>query len=271
MELAFKYLYTEVHVIAGVPVREVPFEYEFAAFDTAKHEPVTLGLEKARERLREFGDDARRAAQHRDREPAGARRGDLARVDRAATARTRTAGARRAAPLRARPHRLHAAARPGGRVADPPSRRQAVAAHRRGGQAVGASRLREAVPIRVHPELRDLRGSGECHASNRPWRAGLHLPDADDADRRRSGGGPNFMPVAWVNRVQPNPPRIATGYGQGARDQRRHSRARRVQRQPAPASTWSRSPTGAGSSRRIEAARRQRSSRWCGARSSTLR
>ncbi len=56
VELAFKYLYTEVHVIAGVPVREVPFEYEFAAFDTAKHELVTLGLEKARERLREFGD-----------------------------------------------------------------------------------------------------------------------------------------------------------------------------------------------------------------------
>jgi len=25
--------------------------------------------------------------------------------------------------------------------------------------------------------------------------------------------GPNFMPVAWVNRVQPNPPRIATGMG----------------------------------------------------------
>jgi len=26
-------------------------------------------------------------------------------------------------------------------------------------------------------------------------------------------GGLNFMPVAWVNRVQPNPPRLATGMG----------------------------------------------------------
>ncbi len=25
--------------------------------------------------------------------------------------------------------------------------------------------------------------------------------------------GPNFMPVAWVNRVQPNPPRVVTGMG----------------------------------------------------------
>ena len=25
--------------------------------------------------------------------------------------------------------------------------------------------------------------------------------------------GPNFMPVAWVNRVQPNPPRLITGMG----------------------------------------------------------
>ena len=55
--LAFKYLYTEVHVLAGVPVREVPFEYEFAAFDTVKREPVRFGLDTARERLREFGDE----------------------------------------------------------------------------------------------------------------------------------------------------------------------------------------------------------------------
>lgn len=54
--LAFKYLYTELHVLAGVPVREIPFEYEFAAFDTEKHEAVPLALEKAREELRGFGD-----------------------------------------------------------------------------------------------------------------------------------------------------------------------------------------------------------------------
>ncbi|HET6351643.1 MAG TPA: glycosyltransferase [Coriobacteriia bacterium] len=54
--LAFKYLYTELHVIAGVPVREVPFDYEFAAFDTTKRETVPLALESARERLRDFGE-----------------------------------------------------------------------------------------------------------------------------------------------------------------------------------------------------------------------
>lgn len=54
--LAFKYLYTELHVLAGVPVREIPFEYEFAAFDAEKHAALPLGLEQARERLREFGD-----------------------------------------------------------------------------------------------------------------------------------------------------------------------------------------------------------------------
>lgn len=54
--LAFKYLYTEVHVLAGVPVREIPFEYEFAAFDAEKHAPLPLGLEQARERLSDLTD-----------------------------------------------------------------------------------------------------------------------------------------------------------------------------------------------------------------------
>ena len=35
----------------------------------------------------------------------------------------------------------------------------------------------------------------------------MTLVGADLAD------GPNFMPVAWINRVQPNPPRIAAGMG----------------------------------------------------------
>lgn len=54
--LAFKYLYTELHVLAGVPVREIPFEYEFAAFDTAERTQSALALDAARERLRDFGD-----------------------------------------------------------------------------------------------------------------------------------------------------------------------------------------------------------------------
>lgn len=54
--LAFKYLYTELHVLAGVPVREIPFEYEFAAFDTAERTQSALPLAAARERLRDFAD-----------------------------------------------------------------------------------------------------------------------------------------------------------------------------------------------------------------------
>jgi len=27
--------------------------------------------------------------------------------------------------------------------------------------------------------------------------------------------GPNFLPVAWVTRVQPNPPRVAAGLNKG--------------------------------------------------------
>ncbi len=54
--LAFKYLYTELHVLAGVPVREIPFEYEFAAFDITERTQSALALDAARERLRDFGD-----------------------------------------------------------------------------------------------------------------------------------------------------------------------------------------------------------------------
>jgi glycosyltransferase involved in cell wall biosynthesis len=56
IQLAFKYLYCELHVVAGKPIREAPFEYEFAAFDAEKHKPVLVGLETVRERLSAFGD-----------------------------------------------------------------------------------------------------------------------------------------------------------------------------------------------------------------------
>ncbi len=56
IQLAFKYLYCELHVVAGIPIREVPFEYEFAAFDAEKHESVQVGLEAFRERLGAIGD-----------------------------------------------------------------------------------------------------------------------------------------------------------------------------------------------------------------------
>ncbi len=54
--LAFKYLYSELYVVTGRPIREIPFEYEFAAFDRDKEEAVSVEFEKVRERLRELGD-----------------------------------------------------------------------------------------------------------------------------------------------------------------------------------------------------------------------
>lgn len=54
--LSFKYLYSELFVVTGRPVKEIPFEYEFAAFDRDKRETVEVGLEKARERLAAIGD-----------------------------------------------------------------------------------------------------------------------------------------------------------------------------------------------------------------------
>lgn len=53
--LAFKYVYSEAHVLTGQPIRELPFEYEFAAFDTAKANGVQARVEKMRDRLREIG------------------------------------------------------------------------------------------------------------------------------------------------------------------------------------------------------------------------
>lgn len=54
--LAFKYLYSELYVVTGRPIKEIPFEYEFAAFDREKSETVTVGLEAFRERLAAIGD-----------------------------------------------------------------------------------------------------------------------------------------------------------------------------------------------------------------------
>jgi len=50
--LAFKYLYSELYVVTGRPIKEIPFEYEFAAFDRDKRETVHVGLDKALEKLR---------------------------------------------------------------------------------------------------------------------------------------------------------------------------------------------------------------------------
>jgi len=54
--LAFKYLYSELYVVTGRPIKEIPFEYEFAAFDRDKSETVSVGLEAFRERMTAIGD-----------------------------------------------------------------------------------------------------------------------------------------------------------------------------------------------------------------------
>lgn len=54
VRLAFKYLYAEVFVVAGLPIHETPFEYEFAAFGGEKP-----GGERA---LRALRDSMREAA-----------------------------------------------------------------------------------------------------------------------------------------------------------------------------------------------------------------
>ncbi|MDP2183709.1 MAG: glycosyltransferase [Actinomycetota bacterium] len=58
--LAFKYLYSELHVMTGRPMREVPFEYEFAAFDREKRETVHVGLDAFREMWTAIGDPLER-------------------------------------------------------------------------------------------------------------------------------------------------------------------------------------------------------------------
>lgn len=54
--LAFKYLYSELYVVTGRPITEIPFEYEFAAFDRERQRPIEAGLEAFRERLEAVGD-----------------------------------------------------------------------------------------------------------------------------------------------------------------------------------------------------------------------
>jgi glycosyltransferase involved in cell wall biosynthesis len=56
--LAFKYLYSELYVVAGRPIHKVPFEYEFAAFGEAEEAGGPFSVE----RLRALLGDAAEAA-----------------------------------------------------------------------------------------------------------------------------------------------------------------------------------------------------------------
>ena len=51
VRLAFKYLYCELYVVTGRPIREVPFDYEFAAFAPKERTEARLGVGVLRERL----------------------------------------------------------------------------------------------------------------------------------------------------------------------------------------------------------------------------
>jgi len=53
VRLAFKYLYCELYVVTGRPIREVPFDYEFAAFEPGERSGLQADIESLRARLSE--------------------------------------------------------------------------------------------------------------------------------------------------------------------------------------------------------------------------
>jgi glycosyltransferase involved in cell wall biosynthesis len=54
--LAIKYLYCEMYAVTGRPIRDVPFDYEFAAFDEDAKEPRFLGLPSPKEQLEKLAE-----------------------------------------------------------------------------------------------------------------------------------------------------------------------------------------------------------------------
>ena len=58
VRLAFKYLYCELYVVTGRPIREVPFDYEFAAFEPGERPGLRADLEGLAQRLGEVADAA---------------------------------------------------------------------------------------------------------------------------------------------------------------------------------------------------------------------
>jgi glycosyltransferase involved in cell wall biosynthesis len=56
VRLAFKYLYCELYVVTGRPIREVPFDYEFAAFAPAEKSDARVAIDALRERVGSLAD-----------------------------------------------------------------------------------------------------------------------------------------------------------------------------------------------------------------------
>jgi glycosyltransferase involved in cell wall biosynthesis len=51
VRLAFKYLYCELYVVTGRPIREVPFDYDFAAFESPAEPAARTAVETLREQI----------------------------------------------------------------------------------------------------------------------------------------------------------------------------------------------------------------------------
>lgn len=58
VRLAFKYLYCELYVVTGRPIKEVPFDYEFASFAPAERSEARLAIDALRARLGGLADSA---------------------------------------------------------------------------------------------------------------------------------------------------------------------------------------------------------------------
>jgi glycosyltransferase involved in cell wall biosynthesis len=62
VRLAFMYLYCELYVVTGRPIKKVPFDYEFAAFAPAERTEAQLAIGVLRERLGELAEGALEAS-----------------------------------------------------------------------------------------------------------------------------------------------------------------------------------------------------------------
>ena len=58
VRLAFMYLYCELYVVTGRPIKKVPFDYEFAAFAPAERTEAWLAIDALRERVGGLADSA---------------------------------------------------------------------------------------------------------------------------------------------------------------------------------------------------------------------
>jgi glycosyltransferase involved in cell wall biosynthesis len=56
VRLAFKYLYCELYVVTGRPIRDVPFDYEFAAFAPSAEKDALPSIEALRAQIGELAD-----------------------------------------------------------------------------------------------------------------------------------------------------------------------------------------------------------------------